>query len=87
MGVWDMNALPFFFCFFGQVISDFHFLLLNEAHSARQIENQKGVWIGEGGDFFWSESTTFYYDLFGRGGRGRSSLIIVPRTGQLVNYR
>lgn len=61
MGVWDMNSLFFFFfCFFfGRFISDFHFLLLNERHSARQIENQKGVWIGEGGDFFGANRRLF----------------------------
>lgn len=41
----------FFSVFLGRFISDFHFLLLNEAHSARQTENQKGVWIGRGCDF------------------------------------
>lgn len=51
---------PFFFLlFFGQVISDFHFLLLNEAHLARQIENQKRSMDWEGGVFV-DESTTFF---------------------------
>lgn len=48
MGVWDMDSLSFFLSFFGQVISDFYFLLLNEAHPARQIENQKRSMDWEG---------------------------------------
>lgn len=60
----------FFFCFFGRFISDFHFLLLNERHSARQIENQKGVWIGEGDDFFGANRRLFIMIFLGEGGEG-----------------
>lgn len=71
MGVWDMNAHSFFFIsFFGQVISDFYFLLLNEAHSARQIENQKRSMDWEGGDFFGANRRLFIMIFLGEGGEG-----------------
>lgn len=79
---------PFFFLsFFGRFVSDFHFLLLKEGHSARQIENQKRSMDWEGCDFR-GESTTFFMIFWGGGRRGRSSYYlggIVPKTAGLIN--
>lgn len=60
---------PFFFFFLGQFISDFHFLLLNEGHSARQIENQKEYGL-EGSVIFGANRRLFIMIFLGEGGEG-----------------
>lgn len=70
IGVWDMNSLSFFFLFFGRFISDFHFLLLNERHSARQTENQKRSMDWNGGVTFGANRRLFIMIFLGEGGEG-----------------